>query len=167
VDNSGVHPPVSVYDLASGTLTTVLTRTPGIVYQLAWSPDGTRLAVAGRSVTTGDDTPALTVVDRQGHVVRTWAAGVAVWGVQWSPDGRELGWLAQSAGSDLFIADVDQATVERLLISATRYDDGRWGWSPDGDWLAYDTLGGIAVRARDGSSVRRIHGCSAPAWRPK
>jgi hypothetical protein len=168
VDNSGVHPPVSLYDLASGALTTVLTRTPGIVYQLAWSPDGTRLAVAGRSVESGDDTPALTVVDRQGHVVRVWEFGSAVWSVQWSPDGRELGWMmvGDPNGDELTITTVSGNARESYPIK-TSDDPAAWGWSPDGYWLAYDAPGGITVRARDGSSTRHIDGCHAPAWRPQ
>lgn len=93
---------------------------------LAWSPDGTQLAVAN---------PAgrVAVMDREGRLLRvfgTHASGEAT-SVSWSPDGK----LLASGGSDdqVYIWEVSTGELYRSFGDVYSGIDLRW--SPNGDYL--------------------------------
>jgi Tol biopolymer transport system component len=130
---------------------TVLTQLPGddlaSTTAIAWSPDGSRLAVyseldAGRE----EDFPPsgrLFVMDADGSNVRVLAEGVFLPGFDWSPDGSRLT-FAESLDrlSRIWIAPIDGSTPSVVRTSAFRYanDNSTWGlpaWSPDGSQVAF------------------------------
>lgn len=99
----------------------------GALKSLAWSPDGTRLAV-------GSDDNSVYVLTPEGRVLwegkghSNW-----VWSVGWSPDGRRLA----SGSNDTTVRVWDAATGD-LLLSAEGHKARvcSVAWSPDGRRLA-------------------------------
>src|SRR5215469_461355 len=98
------------------------------VWALAWSPDGTRLAVAGRSKTVRvlDATTLKTRLsyrDHQHPILR----------VAWSPDSQRIA----SAGQDNSVQVWDAKNGLRRFTSRSRSPvAGGLAWSPDGQRLA-------------------------------
>jgi Tol biopolymer transport system component len=101
----------------------------------AWSPDGSRIAVA----TVSGGVPALQIMDaRSGHVVRSirLAELGEIYHPTWSPDGKQIAFSGLSGGaSDLFIVDVATRRLRRL--TSDLYSDLQPAWSPDGRSIAF------------------------------
>ena len=121
--------------------------------EVAWSPDGRRLAYA-----ISFPADFVHVVDADGANDRVVATGVEP---SWSPDGTQL-----ALWDDGWISVLDLATgAEHRLVRAR---DPRW--SPRGDWIAYSTRGGLGVVRPDGSGAHRLTRLSAEytvyAWSP-
>jgi Tol biopolymer transport system component len=109
----------------------------------SWSPDGSRIAV----VTNACYAPRVSVVDVDGGGTVEVAAfdGIAsgqgwiVWGIEWSPDGRQLVVPAQ-----LQQRYVEGAPYRTYLVNADGsgkpvelFEGFPLGWSPDGKSLAF------------------------------
>jgi len=107
----------------------------------SWSPDGSRIAV----VTNACSSPRVSVIDVDGGGAVEVAAfdGSAgglewvVWGLEWSPDGRQLAVPARSRE--------ETPSYQTLLVSADGsgepvelFEGSALGWSPDGSALAFD-----------------------------
>ena len=129
---------------------------------LAWSPDGSRLAVV-TSLSSGLAT--LAVVD-----VRTKARTEVLSGdfrylieleSPWSPDGR---WIAAAAsGGDLVVAAVDGSS--RLTIPLAGGAATSATWSPADDVIAVgDAAGLVTVRADGTELVERPIASVGGAW---
>ncbi len=123
----------------------LLFRSPSLtIYQVAWSPQGDRLALQG-------DVPDLTlqfgiyVVDRDGGNLRQVSPGTAGGGnADWSPDGRRILYSVSGNNraypSGIYIQDISTTTARRLT-------GGRDGtWSPDGQEIALLSLSNQLVR---------------------
>jgi DNA-binding beta-propeller fold protein YncE len=102
-------------DTATGVSTRVAYRIA--TGSLAWSPDGTRLAVSPPE-------GGVDVIGRDGTRVRRFGGLSAVGGHAWSPDGR---WLlaAQLIRGNVFTAVVDATTGER---TGPLLPTGPWAW---------------------------------------
>jgi WD40 repeat protein len=99
---------------------------------IAWSPDGTRLAVGNFS---GD----VQVWDASTHqLLHTWksGAGSPIISVAWSPDGKTL--ASGELGGDIHLWDVESGALGRTITGYTdaRCDVNGLAWSPDGLLLA-------------------------------
>jgi Tol biopolymer transport system component len=138
-----------------------------------WSPDGRRLAfqsAAGgqpemfvKDVDSRDDAEVLVSRAVQGRVTPS----------SWSPDGRTIAYVAQSAqtGDDIELIDVATRDARRLLASPAA--ENKPQFSPDGRWLAYaaNDSGRFEVYVTDVATakVRRqvsIDGGNDPVWSP-
>ncbi len=102
---------------------------------IAWSPDGTVLAV---SVKSGGK-EGIYLIDTAGRVRdRIFPPLDGIQGPAFSPDGTKLAFVGFHGGqSDLYILDLASTTLTRLTND--RYAERDPSWSPDGTRLAFAT----------------------------
>jgi TolB protein len=117
----------------------------GAVYQFpAWSPDGSRIAAVGSNGEQGllavlPDQEAAPVVD----VYRS--ASRSPFYLYWSPDGRQVSFLANDPGGiALHLAPADGSAESRVLATGQPF---YWDWSQGADQLLIHT-GGAGDAAR-------------------
>ena len=126
----------------------------------AWSPDGTRLALAVEN--SGSDDPYwarhIWVVEADGSNMVQLTSGPE-WdnSPSWSPDGNQI--VFQRAftegGSQIVTIDVDGSNETPLTAGST--EEYVPSWSPDGANIGYVTeYGQLALMAPDGSNRREI-----------
>ncbi len=157
--------------------------------QVAMLPDGTKVAGV-------DHVNHLCVVNREGSSAPTCEQQVkACIGStpEWSPDGRTIVFAgALTAGNtscnlyELFLMDVASMTVKQLTdIPGPRIGPQQYGsvvkkgetmeqwhktshpkWSPDGQWIALTTYGGIGRIHPDGTGLSMLAKGASPAWSP-
>ena len=165
---------VSLIDPVNGA-STPLVHTDGPISNLAWSPDGTRIAYAH-----GADIDVIAVADKQ---VRVAASGIgSVVTLVWSPDSRQIAidpvTKQQSQVAVVAAGGGSHATVG----SGTSFEGpGLPAWSPAGNRLAYITTRGHSGHYRadmwtvaaDGSHRRLLYrtpvgepNFSQPVWSP-
>jgi len=138
----------------------------GIVTDLDWSADGTRL-LYGR----GD----LFVFDQE--IGQSARIATDAYGASWSPDGSQIAFATDTAGRDAIII-VDADGTEEKMIDLP-YDDLGWtDWSPDGSKILFVGPGpngayhgwDIYVMDADGSGVTKLTDTPEveldPGWSP-
>jgi hypothetical protein len=173
-DDSALYPPIALHEPASGATRVLLARSAGALYGLAWAPAArgeALLALASFAPDPRQRRGHVLVLTPNGRVRRRWTFLGRPVDLQWSPDGRALGWLTLPSGAEpgrLEIWDLAGGEVREL----TRFTwpmarPPRWGWSPDGRWIALDH-GRVTIWSALGQPLRELPpGCSAPAWRPE
>jgi Tol biopolymer transport system component len=140
---------------------------------LAWSPDGSTIAYAGRTLRGGVANRTIFVVDADGSGRPTVLEGH--WeAVSWSPDGRRLVLVGfpdpEDPTFDLYTSAPDGSHLAQLTHDASI--ERTPSWSPDGRQIVYSTEAdpGVFVMAADGSDVRRLTDRRGwdllPAWSP-
>jgi Tol biopolymer transport system component len=156
-----------------------LSSAAGSVTSAAWSPDGTRLAIALEGpdrvarvvVTERDGTDPITVFEAPDGDL----PGPDLIGVAWSPDGSRLALAARAVAHGRTIVIVDIAGDAEPTVL-----DGHWesvSWSPDGSRLVasgFPQLEGgtfdLYAMAPDGSAVTQLTDDDAvehqPSWSP-
>jgi WD40 repeat protein len=139
--------------------------------QLAWTPDGSRLAVVTGSYVAMND---VWLVDRSGEAQHAYRG--RVWSLGgWSPDGQSLlldidarprtgGHYSGSYGADVVVLrHVSEGSSPALtpltLYHSNRHFDwaGNVAWSPDGTRIAVRTGGSIVEISADNGSVIAEH----------
>jgi TolB protein len=143
---------------------------------VAWSPDGTRIALS--AVRQGDGSPGIYVVNVDGSGLTQLAIMGLTGNPAWSPDGSRI---AFDAGApeicEIYVVNADGTGLRQLTDNNVGDKDP--DWSPDGTRIAFTSgLGGgqqIHTMAADGSQVTRLTSeysegaffdSYMPAWSP-
>ena len=149
-----------------GTILLTYTTMRGKVNNIAWSPDGKRIAAAGadKIVQILDATTGQTLIShRHSNAVNT---------VIWSPDGKRVA----SGSADKTIHVWDAATEQTLLTYQGHSNTVLHAvWSPDGKYIAsgssdrtvqvwYAATGQVLLNSRDYSHLK--HAIAPQAWSP-
>jgi hypothetical protein len=102
----------------------------------SWSPDGSRLAFAGR--TAGDDISDIYVVGADGSNLSRVMEGAV--DPAWSPDGTKIAFSSDRDGDpEVYVMDPDGSNVEQLTDNAFHDSDPAWQPVPvDDDHVAQD-----------------------------
>ncbi len=139
----------------------------------AWSPDGSKLAMAkGCDYTAGGQGLSIWVMDADGgnQTMLNSPVGYANLNLpDWSPDGEKIVFNYDRVGAgDIWVMDSDGANQVRLTNDSRkdRYPD----WSPSGDEIAYKRGAHIWKMNADGSGQTAITSGSYfdgyPQWSP-
>jgi TolB protein len=167
---------------ASGGDLRQLTDSPANTWYapMAWSPDGTRLALAGGLDGADENHANLYLVSTDGSGFEQLLIVPYSFYPKWSPVGRQIVFRGLQEGQfGLFIIDADGSGLFKIPFEAS--DEGQFGvlsgsfdWSPDGSRLVYQQTGPLTgswpdlsftPRARadlimtraDGSDPQTIH----------
>ncbi len=141
---------------------------------IAWSPDGSRLAF----YSLRGERWQLDIVDADGSGLATIADGLVTGHDPippvWSPDGSRLAFESEHEGDmEVYVVNADGTGLTNLTRNGA-HDSGP-SWSPDGSRIAFSSDRGanadIYVMNADGSGVTRLtkHQAvdTAPAWSPR
>lgn len=137
---------------------------------VAWSPDGTRLAFASDRAGTYD-IYVLDVATNELHRLTTGPARDLT--PEWSPDGTEIAYI--SGGGErqgLYVMNADGSDERRLTSDAGDFEPS---WSPDGTSIGFSNDsrdgqpddGGTWVIPREGGSPALIGGGHDFDWSPR
>ncbi len=172
-------------DLRDGELRLVL-ETPLSIWDIAWSPDGRRIAFLGADPRQGGtelEMPAsIYTVAPDGSDLQQLPIEGPVRELDWSPDGSRLvisrlaadpfeDRLEGRLGQDLFAVDLETGAETRLTEDGRSWDPA---WSPDGSQIAFVSgsprLHALFVVGADGSDRRRLTDPDgtdgSPTWSP-
>lgn len=142
-------------------------RTPMSATELAWSPNGRRLAVIGIS---GSERGALWIVPRSGtptEIVSSENEGAS--SPDWSPDGRLIAFSRSTfVHGDLLhqIWTVRPDGTQLRQVTHLPAGADTPSWSPNGRRIAIHTGRSVATISRDGTGLRRLARGFAPDWAP-
>lgn len=135
----------------------------------AWSPDGSRIALARRD--RGTFELFVSASDGSGLERLTSTKPADEDYPAWSPDGSRIAFTRyetgfETSGGDLWTMRPD-GTGSDLLLGG-RQDDSSPAWSPDGSRIAFVRDGHIAVVSADGSGVQILtSGSEEKEFRPR
>jgi WD40-like Beta Propeller Repeat len=184
--NLTFHDAIAIFDAKFDALRT-LSVPPGTQLQgpIAWSPDGTMVAVAGcRPCDNSDINQPPTATTHQRLFVMPADGGPtrdlvdvtdANFGSPaWSPDGSSIAFV----NADCRAGERPGFCFGRVSIQTVRLSDGLRisvaeaqepsppSWSPDGRRIAFSDAGGIFVMNVDGTDKVRLADGSDPRWSP-
>jgi TolB protein len=151
---------------------------PNLISDLAWSPDGRRMAFS-RQINDGDI--GIFVINADGTREVALVEGPALqFGPAWSPDSKRIAFAkapyAKNTGTyqstDVYVINADGTSLTQITDDPAVDKDP--SWSPDGSALAFvsyrDRMVKIYVIAADGTGERRLTDTPGsdydPAWSP-
>jgi WD40 repeat protein len=135
---------------ADGSQMAILRQGGTPAWAMAWSADGTTLAL-------GDENGTLAIVDTRGTTVGSAQFQSDVNALSYVPD--DSGLIVGLNGRIQFVHPLDPQNPAHAIWSADTADDGHVAWSPDGRRLAIAVTDGLAILAADGSAVAALMGC--------
>jgi Tol biopolymer transport system component len=136
---------VSILDLATGEVT----RLPGangyLWNQIAWSPDGSQMALAGK-LPKPDSVTGIYLLPLDGGALAPLRTDATTEFMDWSPDGSQLAFSVRNVPwpSDRADYQWDVAVINADGSGFTQLTDRPgWDnfpvWSPDGQWIAFSS----------------------------
>ncbi len=157
---------VWVLDVARGALTKVADE--GHSLGAVWNPDGRQLAFSSNR--SGGMNMYLGVFDGTGETRLLLERPGAQYASSWSPDGHVLTFDEQTRTTGVDVWALSQ-NGEPFPFVVTQADEQRAKFSPDGNWLAYQStetgVSEVYVRSFPEAEVRRrisLDGGTAPVW---
>jgi Tol biopolymer transport system component len=178
-DNTRSHHPVelSLMD-ADGRNRRVLRVIEPVIHTLAWSPDGSTLAISAATAIRPGESPRAGVfllpASGKGEL-RLFRRDA--WMPSWSPDGTRLAFTVEHPRGRwrVYVAKVDG--TEETALGDPNVDNGSPAWSPDGARIAFDQFTDVSGRQQvfvmnaDGSGKHQITtdpawSCMGPSWSP-
>jgi dipeptidyl aminopeptidase/acylaminoacyl peptidase len=132
---------LEIVDAETGAITVVLPRFEGLVNDVQWSPDGTRIAFVGAE--------GVYTVRTDGSALHLLAGGG--FSPAWSPDSRRIAFVGRD--NEISTVDVD-GNDERSVTAAAR--PITVAWSPNGDQLAFADQRGVWTVPVNGGEPREI-----------
>ncbi len=139
------------------------------IRQLSLSPDGSRIVVSH----AWDDSPAarygLLIGDLRSAefvVYRPPGDSRSITAPAWSPDGRRIAYVVEEAGAFRVTISAPAGGQENQIYAAQGAIDGL-AWSPDGQWLAAELDGQIAMLRADNGELLRLSNRPGGAWSPQ
>jgi hypothetical protein len=97
------------------------------VRSLAWSGDGRRLLIAGRT--------SLRVLAASGRPVGAFRAKGPIRAAEFAPGSHRLGFVLGGRGSTIFVADADRFRRSAKIVFSGAGTMSDLAWSPDAHWL--------------------------------
>jgi len=135
-------------------------------YDPSWSPDGSHIAF--RSARDGS-WRLYTVSVSDGRVTLIEGAEPRVAGLDWSPDGRWIAFVAgetEASGWDLYVISTETTDpVARQLTFDSASVALRPAWSPESDWIAFSSTRGGSLNLWGVPFEPEGDGAAAPARR--
>ncbi len=165
---------VALLSLASSTETLLLDDLAALVSSIAWTPDGTRLALLTYDM-LGDTASVVQVDAKTGAtmILDSWrpegiGLGIPFWtsGVSWAPNGKSLLVYGYPSRTEVLTVDVGGNSTGSLIGGNCRCPR----WAPDGSLIACHDFETIFMVTPDGNLVREHpvseRGWQSPAWSP-
>ncbi len=152
-----------VVTVSTGATRIVATEIPSM--DIAWSPDGSWIAIA-----TYSGTPrGLFLVRPDGSALHHVGPDLQASHPEWSPDGLRVAvTLAVGPGLPFQVAVIDPLGSHQIVASDASFT--RTTWAPDGSRLAYTDVGGrLGIIALGGTTTKITSGeefAFGPDWNP-
>jgi TolB protein len=178
---SGCHPTCNfeIYVMnPDGTGVTRLTNTPGTWEgEVAWSPDGTKIAFVRYSYSPPTGDKDIWVMDADGSdQINLTGGGERAFDDEypaWSPDGTKIAFTTLESDWGLYLMDSDGTDIEPLVWPEYPIPN-QSNWSPNGELIAYKSTDfdpHIVVVRTDGTGATSLPHASGtsdvdPNWSP-
>lgn len=156
-----------------GTGLTFLTKSTGMDFEPAWSPDGKKIAFASGRLFQNEE---IYVMNADGtEQIRLTNHPSSDGDPTWSPDGKKLAFVSRrdSFYVQIYVTHADGTGVTRLTNDLYGPYNVEPAWSPDGSTIAFVHGTQICVMNADGTNIYNLCGayksaCTAfdPAWAP-
>jgi Tol biopolymer transport system component len=143
--------PLSLFNTETEEFTVSVASPEDIVSVPSWSPDGQWLAFTTNQT-------ALSFWNRNDQLVTEILTGTLVSPPLWSPISNQfaVGFVNDNQGK-LVVADIDNKNMQEWDIGDDIQDVRVLGWSPDGNWIAFTTLGnessGLYIAPMQGKEI--------------
>lgn len=130
----------------------------------SYSPDGKMIAFCDPH---GEDGAQLAVISVDGSNKRRLITLGDIEAASWSPDARQLAFVALGDKSaQVGVINIDGTGMRFLTDRAGKDSNTAPAWSPDGKQIAFTSNGEIYVMDADGHNPYRLIEGGSPAWSP-